>query len=99
MKQTMIAIALMMGAPGLVLAEPPGQNVDVAGELEALKAQLQTQQAEIEQLRADRGDTWLNQRRVEEVKALVQEVLADADTRASLLEGAWWPATMASPSS
>jgi outer membrane murein-binding lipoprotein Lpp len=66
----------------------------------ALSDTVRQLQAEIENLRADntamdqklsrieaQSDTsWLNQRRAEEVKALVHEVLADADTRASLLQ-------------
>ncbi len=48
--------------------------------------QLRTQSQQIEQLRAAQDQNWLNDRRVQEVKALVREVLSDADTRASLLE-------------
>ncbi len=58
-----------------------GQEVSRA-EVEALKA-------EIAQLRAQQGqatDSWMNERRAAEVRAIVQEVLADADTRASLLQ-------------
>ena len=47
-------------------------------------AQLQSQVAE---LRSANDANWLNERRAEEVKSLVKEVLNDADTRASLLEG------------
>lgn len=40
---------------------------------------------EVGELRKERGDNWLNERRADEIKALVHEVLADADTRASLM--------------
>lgn len=54
-----------------------GQNTDQRiAELEARVAELQGSQS----------DTWLNERRAEEVKELVREVLQDAETRASLLE-------------
>jgi hypothetical protein len=67
---------------------------DLRSQLEALKAQvaqqqsaMSAQQSEISQLRAANGDSWLTERRANEVKALVREVLSDADTRASLADG------------
>lgn len=64
---------------------------DVASELEVLKAQInQLQKAnarmgsELQSLRSEQQGDWLNQRRQEEVRALVQDVLSDADMRASL---------------
>ncbi|QNN22377.1 hypothetical protein HED60_08850 [Planctomycetales bacterium ZRK34] len=67
---------------------------NLARELEALKAQLQqqnsriaAQEAELQQMRAAQGDSWLTERRAEEVKTLIRDVLSDADTRASLAEG------------
>jgi hypothetical protein len=41
---------------------------------------------EIDELRAQVGDDWLTERRSDEIRALVADVLADADTRASLLQ-------------
>ena len=78
---TWIALALLLASTAPVLAE-----ADLAAEMEALRATVRAQGQEIQQLRAAAGDTWLNERRAEEVKALINEVLADADTRASLLE-------------
>ncbi len=54
--------------------------------LESLSQQVKSLTQEVRQLRAAQNKTWLDERRVEEVKTLVKEVLADADTRASLLE-------------
>ena len=76
-----IAMALLLGAPAAVLADG-----DLAAEVEALKATVRAQGQEIQQLRAASGDTWLNERRAEEVKTLISEVLSDADMRASLLQ-------------
>ena len=56
------------------------QSVDVQAALKALKA-------EVAAMRSANSESWLNERRAEEVKALVREVLADAETRASLAEG------------
>lgn len=56
--------------------------------MEQLKQQLDALSSEVTELRSAAGETWLNEKRTEEVRALVKEVLADADTRASLLENA-----------
>jgi hypothetical protein len=40
--------------------------------------------AEVKNLRAEGDQNWLNERRAEEVKGLIMEVLSDADMRASL---------------
>ena len=52
-----------------------------------LKSEVEALRAEVAAMRAQQGDTWLNERRAEEVKSLVREVLSDADTRSSLAEG------------
>ena len=58
------------------------------GETDAdLKGRLERAETRIAELETHQSQTWLNARRVEEVKTLIHEVLADADTRASLLEG------------
>jgi hypothetical protein len=86
---------------GSLGAEPASQG-DVASELVQLKTQLSQQgalleqqdrrlkgqEAELAQLRQAQNESWLNERRAEEVKTLIREVLADSDTRASLAEGA-----------
>ncbi len=59
---------------GMALPAMAQQNVQSeVAELKARLAQLESQ-------------TWLNERRAEEVKGLIREVLADADTRASLMQ-------------
>lgn len=69
---------LAIGLGGVVHAESTPSQAAMQSELTALKTRL----AELE---AKQNDTWLNERRAEEVKSLVREVLSDADTRASLL--------------
>ena len=76
-----IVMALLLGVPAAVLADG-----DLAAEVEALKATVRAQGQEIQQLRAASSEMWLNERRAEEVKTLISEVLSDADMRASLLE-------------
>ena len=51
----------------------------------AMQSELATLKARLADLEAKQNDTWLNERRAEEVKSLVREVLSDADTRASLM--------------
>jgi len=48
-------------------------------------ADLQKEVAELRQ--AVHGDSWMTEQRTAQIKGLVQDVLADADTRASLLQG------------
>ncbi|MCI0677200.1 MAG: OprO/OprP family phosphate-selective porin [Phycisphaerales bacterium] len=55
--------------------------------LEAQQSQIQSQADEIEKLRGQVPGDWLTEQRAEEIRGLVTEVLADADTRASLLQG------------
>jgi len=50
-----------------------------------LEARLAAAEAKIAQLSATSKDNWLTEQRAEEIRSLVQDVLADADTRSSLL--------------
>ncbi len=77
---------------GLVTGAMAGDSVEQ--QLKALQAQLKAVQqtnaqlqSQVAELRSANDANWLNERRAEEVKSLVKEVLNDADTRASLLEG------------
>jgi Phosphate-selective porin O and P len=58
-----------------------GHAATQAGTQDARIAELEAQVAE---LRASQGDNWLTEQRAGEIRGLVQDVLADADTRASL---------------
>jgi hypothetical protein len=80
-----LSAALAIGAAGAAFAAEP-LSADIAAKLEALEAKVQSQQTEIERLRSSTQDGGrLDQRRAEEIRELIREVLADADTRASLL--------------
>jgi hypothetical protein len=54
-------------------------------ELEQLRKDNASMRNQIDDLRSRSEDNWLTQRRADQIRGLVQEVLADADTRASLL--------------
>lgn len=62
-----------------VLAEPPPT-------IEQLQQQMAEMQSEMVDLRHRLGDDWLTERRSEEIRSLVQDVLADAESRTSLLQ-------------
>jgi hypothetical protein len=63
-------------AGGLVLA-----GVANAQDYQAEIAQLR---AELAEMKAQNGDKWLTEERAAEIKGLVKDVLADAETRTSL---------------
>ncbi len=54
--------------------------------IESLQREMSLLRREVRELRAERNRSWLNERRAAEVKALVRQVIADAETRASLLD-------------
>jgi len=65
-------------------------SAETTSETDQLRSELATLRSEIAQLRQEQNEDWLTERRAEEVKALVRDVLSDADTRSSLLaEGAY----------
>lgn len=55
-------------------------------ELERVQRDNQAMRSEIDQLRAEADGEWLTQQRADQIRGLVQDVLADADTRASLMD-------------
>jgi hypothetical protein len=61
-------------------AEGPAGSGDVSNEIQALKTRI----AELER---KQGENWLTQERTEQIKAIVQDVLADARTRGQFADG------------
>ncbi|MDP6479833.1 MAG: porin [Phycisphaerales bacterium] len=53
-------------------------------EISDLRSMVDTLRREVELLRAEGSDQWLTEQRTEQIRSIVQDVLADADTRASL---------------
>ena len=79
--KTAIVGAMVCSMAGTAMAGTQSQSdsQDVQAQLAALKAQ-------VAQLQQQQGENWLNQRRKQEVKSLVRDVLKDADSRTSLLD-------------
>ena len=67
---------------GVLLASSAIAATDREAELQSRVDRLERRLAEVE---GKQDQNWLNERRAEEVKGLVREVINDADTRASLL--------------
>ncbi|WP_432798909.1 hypothetical protein [Poriferisphaera sp. WC338] len=76
---TLFAGALMLGLTGTAFA-------DAASDAEALRAEVQQLRSEVATLRQSSDSNWLNERRAEEIKGLIRDVLSDAETRATLLQ-------------
>ncbi len=78
-------IGLVVGAAALTVTG--GSFADTVSEAsnDDLKVLLNNALVRIDQLEAKQNDAWLTEQRADEIRGLVQDVLADADTRASLL--------------
>ncbi len=70
-------------AAGRVSAQEP-DTATLIRQLEQVNARLQAQEAELARIRTAQSSTWLDGRRAEEIRAIVQETLEDAQTRSSL---------------
>jgi hypothetical protein len=77
-------VGLLAGATALTLTgvshAGPASNDDLAQRLAAAEAKIAA-------MEAANNQNWMTEQRAAEIKGLVQDVLADADTRSSLLQG------------
>ena len=82
---------------GLVVASPAQAGADdvsaLRAELEKIKASNAETQRELAEMKAENGSAWLTEQRAGEIRSVVQDVLADADSRSSLqdsgLQAGW----------
>src|SRR5687768_4659856 len=74
------ALALAADATSVAYAQ---QSEPTVADLRSLVADLQDQ---VDNLKAQNDQNWMTEKRAAEIRGLVQDVLADADTRASLLQ-------------
>jgi hypothetical protein len=71
----------LLGVASLTLTSAGFAGSDMNADLQN---RLEAAEARIAELSADQNQNWLNDERADAVRSLVQDVLADADTRASL---------------
>jgi len=74
----------LMGASLLVLGIASATNAETASSTTELAAELASLRDRIAVLESSEATQWLDAKRSDEVRGLVREVLADADSRASL---------------
>ena len=78
-------IGLAVGAAALTVTGGSFADTISGASNDDLKVLLNNALVRIDQLEAKQSDAWLTEQRADEIRGLVQDVLADADTRASLL--------------
>ncbi|MHC4208731.1 MAG: porin [Planctomycetota bacterium] len=79
----------MLAAAGLCagVAQVSGAEDATNGDLiEELRAEVAELRSTVAQMQANQNEDWLTEQRADEIRGLVQDVLADADTRASLMQ-------------
>jgi len=75
-------VGLLAGTTALTLSGVCFGNTDEAN-TDAL-AQIAELKAELAAMKAQNGETWLTEQRADQIRGIVQDVLADAETRSSL---------------
>lgn len=80
-------VGLLAGAAALTLtgvsnARPAGETANNGDQSQ----RIASLEAEVAAMKAAQNENWLTEQRASEIRGLVQDVLADADTRASLLQ-------------
>jgi len=80
-------VGLLAGAATLSLTGASLADVTAADSNEQLRNELETLKAEFNEYRELHSDGFMTEERQDQIRGLVQDVLADADTRSSLLQG------------
>jgi hypothetical protein len=69
------------------LGSTPATDATTTDEtVQRLQQRLAAVESELAEIKANDGEHWLTEQRATQIRSLVQDVLADADTRASLLQ-------------
>ncbi len=76
---------MVVGSLAVYAAAPV--MADEASDLSAMKAELAAMRAELAQVKAANSATWMDEARQAEIKALVEEVVGDAQSRTAFQEG------------
>ena len=82
--------SIASASPATPQSTPPttveSSGAETSAEVQQLKNVVRDLQNQVDSLKAANDDQWLTEQRANEIRGLVQDVLADADTRASLLQ-------------
>jgi hypothetical protein len=78
-------VGLLAGAAALTLTGGSFADTDLEAQNEELRARITDLESRLATVEAQENESWLTEQRASEVRSLVQDVLADADTRSSLL--------------
>ncbi|GEM_PF-1113096 len=81
-KRAAVAASLLtlIGGTSAWAAGPAEGNADLTNELQALRTRIQ-------QLEAKENENWLTEERANQIKSIVQEVIADSKTRGTFADG------------
>ena len=79
-------VGLVTGAIALTLTGSALANNAEANDQD-LRERIAQMEKELAQLQSQNGNEWMTEQRATEIRSIVQDVLQDADTRASLLQG------------
>ena len=84
----MITFSTLLQTTSLVLVAPLAADASTSVESSDVAGQIAELRAEIAQLKQENNEGWLAEQRSAEIRGVVQDVLADADTRASFQDSA-----------
>ncbi len=82
---TIRRVSLLAGAATLTLAGGSYADTAVEAQNEELRARIAELESRLGNVEAQSSDNWLTEQRATEIRSLVEDVLADADTRSSML--------------
>jgi len=80
----LVALAALSLAPSTLARQDGGVDADLFKRLEQLEQRNAALEREVSDLKSADGEKWLTEQRAAQIRAIVTDTLADADTRASL---------------
>ncbi len=78
-------VGLLAGAAALILTGGSFADTTPEATTDHLRTRVAELEATVAELQGNQGDNWLTEQRADEIRGLVQDVLADADTREAFL--------------
>ncbi len=78
-------VGFLAGAAALILTGGSFADTTPEATTDHLRVRVAELEATVAELKGNQGDNWLTEQRADEIRGLVQDVLADADTRESFL--------------